>query len=46
MPMFSLLTEDQKERVISALIVNNFQDGYAIIKEGDPGDLLYILKEG
>ena len=24
----------------------NFEDGSTIIKEGDPGDLLYIIKEG
>ena len=44
--MFDLLTQDQKERLISALVMNNFSNGFIIVKEGDPGDLLYIIKEG
>ena len=46
MPMFELLTENQLECVISALMVHHFHDGTAIIKEGEQGDLLYIVKEG
>jgi len=45
-PMFDTLTADQKERLIAALIVHNFPDGATIVKEGDPGDILYIIKEG
>ena len=45
-PVFDVLTDDQKERITTALISHNFQNGTTIIKEGDPGDLLYIVKEG
>ena len=45
-PIFELLTDDQKERIISALVVHNFHAEATIIKEGDPGDLLYIVKQG
>ena len=44
--MFQLLSEKQIESVISALMIQNFRDGTAIIKEGDHGDWLYIVKEG
>jgi len=44
--LFDLLDEDQKERVIAALVTHNFQAGTKIIKEDDPGDLLYMIKEG
>ena len=44
--MFELLTARQIEFVINALVVQNFPDGTAIIKEGEQGDLLYIIKEG
>ena len=46
MPMFELLNEIQIEQVISALVVQKFHDGTAIINEGDKGELLYIVKEG
>ena len=46
MPLFDVLTEYQKEAVIAALVVHNFQDGRRIVKIGDPGNLLYIIKEG
>ena len=45
-PIFDLLTKDQKEQLISTLATHSFQSGTFIIKKGDPGDLLYIVKEG
>lgn len=33
-------------QLTSALVVQNFQAGQVIVKEGETGDVLYILKSG
>ena len=45
-PIFKELTLAQKEALVESLTMIYFKPGTYIIKEGDNGDLLYIIKEG
>jgi cGMP-dependent protein kinase 1 len=45
-PLFDPLTSNQKELMLSALVTQKWTCGQAIIREGESGDLLYIIKEG
>lgn len=45
-PAFENLTEQQKDGLLSSLIVQKFSNGTRILNEGDTGDLFYIIKEG
>lgn len=44
--LFNILTFKQKEALVFALSSFKFSDTQKIVNEGDPGDLLYIIKEG
>ena len=44
--IFESLTPSQKEQLLHSLTTHNFLPGSRIVNEGDPGDLLYIIKEG
>lgn len=44
--LFSALTNAQKEALLNALATHKFATGDKIVNEGDPGDLLYIIKDG
>lgn len=44
--IFSILTEDQLEALLSALTTQKFGPGVKIVNDGDPGDLFYLIKEG
>lgn len=44
--IFEPLTPNQKEMIVSALVTQKWICGQTIIKEGDIGDLFYIIKEG
>ena len=44
--MFSLLEEKQRKIVIDALEIKKFQNGDWVIKQGEDGDVLYIVFEG
>lgn len=44
--IFELLTEAQKTMITNALVVESFVDGQNIVKEGEKGDVLYIIKQG
>lgn len=44
--VFSSLNQVQKEALVGSLNTLNFMPGQIIVKEGDIGDLLYIVKEG
>lgn len=44
--LFSALTNGQKEALLNALATHRFATGHRIVNEGDPGDLLYIIKDG
>ena len=45
-PLFSILTMNQREAIITSLSILKYADQQHIVNEGDPGDLFYILKEG
>ena len=45
-PIFETLTLAQKDTVLHSLTSHYFSPGSPIVNEGDPGDLLYIIKEG
>ena len=45
-PLFENLTEDQKEGLLAALTTQKWAAGEKIVKEGDTGDLFYMIKEG
>ena len=44
--MFSYLTEDDKNIVLDAMKEENYNEGDMIIKEGDDGDVLYVVESG
>lgn len=44
--VFEILSEEQRESLVSVLSLQKFSNGSKIVNEGDPGDLLYIIKEG
>lgn len=45
-PIFDTLNAGQKEALVHSFSTQYFNPGTNIIKEGDPGELLYIIKEG
>jgi len=45
-PLFRGLTREQLERVLETMEERNFEPGEVIIREGEPGDVLYVLVEG
>ena len=45
-PVFASLNQSQKDALVGSLNTLNFPPGQIIVKEGDIGDLLYIVKEG
>ena len=45
-PLFALLTSTQREALVGSLSSLKFRQGERIVKEGDPGDLFYIISEG
>ena len=44
--IFSMLTRDQKEALLGACVTQKRAAGEVIIKEGDTGDMFFIVKEG
>lgn len=44
--VFNILTNIQKEALLSAFVTQKWQAGQIIVKTGDTGDMLYIIKEG
>ena len=44
--IFETLTSSQKEALVHAFSTLYFNPGVKILKEGEPGELLYIVKEG
>lgn len=45
-PLFSILTNMQKDSLVGSLSTLKFRPNDVIVNEGDPGDLFYIIKEG
>jgi cGMP-dependent protein kinase len=44
--MFQALSQAQKDGLIMSLITQKYNAGEVIVKEGDVGELFYIIKEG
>ncbi|SCP06065.1 cGMP-dependent protein kinase, putative [Plasmodium ovale] len=44
--VFDMLTEAQKNMITNACVIQHFKPGEIIVKQGDYGDVLFILKEG
>lgn len=44
--IFAALTDAQKENLLTVVNTHRFKDGHKIVNEGDPGEILYIIKEG
>lgn len=45
-PVFNSFSNQQKESLLSLIVTHDFNDGQVIVQEGDPGNLLYIIKKG
>ncbi|CAG9317455.1 unnamed protein product [Blepharisma stoltei] len=45
-PILNLLTEAQKESLLAVMVPMEYSPGQKIVTEGDPGDLMYIIKLG
>lgn len=45
-PVFYRLTQQQKDLLLPLLVSHEFLNGEKIVREGDAGDLLYIIKKG
>ena len=43
---FQKLGKDAKEMLLNQVACHEFSDGQIIIREGDPGNILYIIKDG
>ena len=44
--LFATLTPHDKDNLLTALTAQRFLPGKSIVKEGEPGDVFYIIKEG
>lgn len=45
-PLFSSLTPAEFSEVVERMIHFQYPSGYRIVKEGDPGDSVYLISEG
>lgn len=45
-PLLTNLNQSQKDSLLNALSTLKYNPGDRIVKEGDPGDLFFIIKEG
>ena len=44
--IFQVLTQEQKEALVGFFVVQEFGEGYRVLEEGDPGNMMYIIKSG
>mmetsp|Transcript_26521 Transcript_26521/g.26166 ORF Transcript_26521/g.26166 Transcript_26521/m.26166 type:complete len:566 (+) Transcript_26521:186-1883(+) len=45
-PIFEILTTQQKEALLASITTQKWDNRQTIVKEGEVGDLFYIIKEG
>lgn len=45
-PIFDLCTADERKEIIESFTSKSYKIDQAIIREGDPGDSLYLIKSG
>ncbi|CAG9311323.1 PKG_8 [Blepharisma stoltei] len=45
-PLFNALMPNQKDALLTSLVTQWWNNGQKIVKEGDEGDLFYIIKQG
>jgi cAMP-binding proteins - catabolite gene activator and regulatory subunit of cAMP-dependent protein kinases len=45
-PLFSELNANQHAEIIKRIVLNYYPGGYMIFNEGEPGDALFIIKQG
>ncbi|CAG9325580.1 unnamed protein product [Blepharisma stoltei] len=45
-PIFQILTVQQRDALVSSLSTHAFYPQQRIVNEGEPGDLFYLIKEG
>ena len=46
MPLFKLMDEEGRERLLRAATRVSFRAGEVVLREGDPGDAMYLVMEG
>ena len=44
--LFKSLDDEGRQRLLDTATTVNFEDGQVIVREGDPGEALYIIKHG
>jgi len=44
--IFQQLTDAQRESLLTVVNTHRFKAGHKIVNEGDPGEVLYVIKEG
>ena len=44
--IFQPLTDAQRESLLTVVNTHRFKAGHRIVNEGDPGEILYVIKEG
>lgn len=45
-PIFQNFTVEQKEILLSMIVTHEFKEGHKVVTEGEPGNLMYIIKSG
>src|SRR3712207_2769841 len=45
-PLFRVLPDDELRAIAAHLLVEQFQAGATIIREGEPGDTCYVIRSG
>ena len=44
--LFQVLTRAQREALLNVLVPQDFEDGQRILNEGDPGNMMFVIKTG
>ncbi|KKQ70633.1 MAG: cAMP-binding protein [Candidatus Peregrinibacteria bacterium GW2011_GWC2_39_14] len=46
LPLFAAMSDEEIQKILSVAVLQFFPLNYTVIKEGDPGDAMYIIKKG